>query len=57
MGKKQKKYAVSEYVEATSEVADAYDTAEKREGVSLPRPNLYQKAVAKARARDPNVRG
>jgi len=50
IGTKEKKYRVSEFVEASQEVDYAYTKAEN-EGMTVKRPNLYKQALARARAR------
>lgn len=56
IGTKEKKYRVSDFIEASSEIDHAYSTVEKTEGKSVKRPNLYKRGLAEAHRRDPKVR-
>ena len=56
IGTKEKKYRVSDFIEASSEMDYAYSTVEKTEGRPVKRPNLYKRGLIEANKRDPKVR-
>jgi putative FmdB family regulatory protein len=49
LGTKEKKYRVSEFLEASQEIDHTYSQVERREGRTVKRPNFYKNAVKKVR--------
>ena len=55
IGTKEKKYRVSDFVEASSEIEHTFASAEQREGVPVKRPNLYKAGLKEANRRGAKV--
>ena len=56
VGTKERKYRVSDFIEASSEIDHAYASAEQANGVTLKRPDLYKAGLREAKKRGAKVR-